>query len=106
MHARPPNPPPRGGRSRQLVVRDKTIDEPGGLAQTVSAVTAPRIVLRAVHDLGPQRIRFDIPQHGQQVLVVLDDGTFETSLPDVTPRSGSACDIAACAKPASSAGGG
>ena len=45
--------------------------------------TAPTILARLFHQLRPQRIRFDVSQHRQQVLVVLNHRALESPLPDV-----------------------
>ena len=60
------------------------IDEFIWHTQPMVPKTAPRIIPSFSHNLGPQRIRLDTAKHREQMLVVLNHGTLETSLPDVT----------------------
>ena len=50
-------------------------------------IAAPGVIVRPFDYLGAHRVGFDISQHGEQVLVVLNDRAFESALPDVAARS-------------------
>jgi hypothetical protein len=67
--------PPATARHRAGVQRRPVV-----AGQSEAAV---RPVLSAADQVGPQGVAFDVPQHGQQVLILLNGERLEASLPDV-----------------------
>ncbi len=63
-------------------------------------VAAPRIVLGTRDDLAPQRIGFNVSQHRQQMLVVLDHRAFKSPPATHARPSGDACGSAGSVTPA------
>ena len=51
------------------------------VGQRVQAGPAP--VFRPLHQAGPQRVAFDVPQHHPEMIVLLDREGFESALPDM-----------------------
>jgi hypothetical protein len=49
----------------------------------MGGVTGPRIVAQVGHHAGTQRVSLDIPQHNQEMVVVLDHRTPEPALPNM-----------------------
>src|SRR5580704_10517648 len=69
--------------SRQGHVGRYGIEQVVGLPQAMTSETAPAIVARLFDHIGAQRVGFNIPQHRQQVIVVLNHGALESPLPDM-----------------------
>lgn len=68
---------------RELLVGQQPVQQVVRLAQAMRSITAPGIFLGPFDDSRPERVGFDVAQDRQQVVVTLDDRTFEPSLPDV-----------------------
>jgi hypothetical protein len=60
------------GGGGKLLVDEQPIDQFVRFAKGVGAVAAPRVVFAAIDEACPQGVGFDIPQNGQQMLVVLN----------------------------------
>jgi hypothetical protein len=72
---------------RQRLVALHPVQQRIALPQTMRPETAPGIVAGTLHHFRAQGIGFDVPKHGQHVLVVLDHRALEPPLPDVSPAA-------------------
>ena len=50
-------------------------------------ITRPGITCQIRYHAGPQRIGFDVAHDGQQMLILFDNGAFETALPNMPRRA-------------------
>src|SRR5438067_6773808 len=69
--------PPQGLPARQG--RNEIV----ALVQAVNRIAGPAVALQILYQPGPQWVRLDVPQHGQQMVIILDHGAFEPALPDM-----------------------
>jgi hypothetical protein len=68
---------------QKRLIRPEPINQFIQVAKCVIATVRPRILAISLHRPAQQRIGFDVPQHREQVLIVLDHGAVEPTSPQV-----------------------
>ena len=76
--------PLAGGRSlREVLVFGQWVQQLIRLAQAVAGEAAPAVVARRFDHAGAEGVGLDVAEDRQQMVVVLNDGALEPTLPDV-----------------------